>query len=470
MNEESVTWRSLLDRRYWPRLLLLSLALWLHATNTMLTSTTLPSVVDDIGGHRILSWAFSLYLIGSVVSGATMSLLVSCHGFRRIILSAAVTYLVGCVLCGLAGNMPVFLVGRVVQGLGGGGLVSLVYLSQHQFFPNQLIPRIIASNSIVWMVAAFCGPMIGGMFATFGLWRMAFLFFALQALGFIVFAQVQLKNSVDAVVSTNRQVSVVNIMVLAGSILCVAFAAAQQSRFVSVFLVCLGIACLLIFIILDSCFNHRRMLPKNMLSLNNPVASGLLMTLVYSAALMSFVVYGPVVLGSVYQLTPLATGFVLITEAIAWSSSAIIFAGRSQSAEKPLIVFGGGLVTIGVFLQGVVVPNTSVFAIVIVLIIACTGFGAIWGYVIRRVVDSATQDDKDRASSMLPVTQQIGFALGAAYAGLIANSLGYSATSSVADIQSIATWLFFAFVPFALVGNYCTWVFTKEHYLASADQ
>jgi len=453
MNEESVTWRALLNARYWPRLVLLSFALWLHATNTMLISTTLPSVVESIGGHRLLSWAFSLYLIGSVVSGTQMSVYANRFGFRSTIVGAAVTYLVGCMICGLANNMLVFLLGRVVQGIGGGGLVSLVYLSQHQFFPNQLIPRIIASNSVVWMSAAFCGPMIGGMFATYGVWRLAFLFFALQALLFIAYARHQLENDSAEIHAKKRRVSAINLCVLSASIVCISFGGTLHGWLSSAVFVILGITCLYLFIVLDHRIDQQRMLPESIFNPGNPVATGLLMTLVYSAALMSFVVYGPVVLKNVYGLTPLGTGFVLITEALAWSTSAIIFAGRSPASEKKLIVVGGLFVTIGVFLQAVAVPDTSVVWIVLVLVIACGGFGALWGYVIRRVVASASPEDKDRASSMLPVTQQIGFALGAAYAGVIANSLGYSAFSSVSEIQRIATGMFYAFVPFAVIGN-----------------
>ncbi len=463
MTAESVTWRVLLDARYWPRLVLLSFALWLHATNTMLISTTLPSVVDSIGGHRLLSWAFSLYLVGSVVSGTQVSVYASRFGFRRAMISAALIYLAGCVICGMASNMPLFLFGRVVQGLGGGGLVSLVYLSQHQFFPNQLIPRIIASNSVVWMSAAFCGPMIGGMFATFGLWRLAFLFFALQALLFVFYARRQLKIDSVQIKANSRSVSVINLGVLSASILCIAFGGVLQHWMGSAVFVVLGVLCLYLFIVLDHQIERQRMLPESMLNLNNPVASGLLMTLVYSAALMSFVVYGPVVLIEVYGMTPLATGFVLITESLAWSTSAIIFAGKSEAVERKLILVSGLFVTIGVFLQAVVVPATSIAWIVLVLIIACGGFGALWGYLIRRVVEFASTDDKDRASSMLPVTQQIGFALGAAYAGVIANSLGYSAISNVSEIQDIAKWVFYAFVPFAIIGNVCSWYFVRQN-------
>ena len=461
MSEESATWRSLLDARYWPQVVLLSLALWLHATNTMLTSTTLPSVVADIGGHRLLSWAFSLYLIGSVVSGTHMSLLVKRLGLRRTIIAAAFVYFMGCVLCAIAYNMPLFLFGRVVQGLGGGGLVALVYLSQHQFFPNNLIPRIIASNSVVWMAAAFSGPLIGGSFATYGMWRMAFLFFAVQALFFIWFASKKLKNKHNTTLEHTHRVSAINILILSASIVFVAMAGNQSSGLMAVLLVCLGIASLFVFIQLDSRAGLGRMLPQHMLNIRNPVSSGLLMTLVYSAALMSFVVYGPVVLNNVYGLSPLATGFVLITESLAWSASAIIFAGKKQNAERRLILAGSAFVSLGICLQGVVVPNTNIALIVFVLVIACAGFGAFWGYLIRKVVDHADVQDHDRASSMLPVTQQIGFALGAAYAGLVANGLGYSAQSSVQDIQHIATGFFFAFIPFAIIGNIAAWFFVN---------
>ena len=65
--------------------------------------------------------------------------------------------------------MPVLLAGRTVQGLGGGALVALVFVAQDRFFPNRLVPRIMACLSVIWMASALCGPLIGGAFATAGL-------------------------------------------------------------------------------------------------------------------------------------------------------------------------------------------------------------------------------------------------------------------------------------------------------------
>jgi hypothetical protein len=131
MNSTTVaeaSWRELLSRQYLPRLAIMALALWLHASNSMLTATTMPSAVDEIGGLNLLSWTFALYLAGSITAAASISLLVANLGLKTTMIRTAVVFSIGCVVVATAPNMPVLLVGRVLQGLGGGGLIALVYL------------------------------------------------------------------------------------------------------------------------------------------------------------------------------------------------------------------------------------------------------------------------------------------------------------------------------------------------------
>ena len=85
-------WREVLTREHLPRLLVLCLAVWLHAANTMLAATTLPDAVGDIGGLRLISWAFALYLMGSIVAATATSALVAGHGLRRTMLAATLVY------------------------------------------------------------------------------------------------------------------------------------------------------------------------------------------------------------------------------------------------------------------------------------------------------------------------------------------------------------------------------------------
>ena len=174
------SWRELLNRQYLPKLAIMALALWLHASNSMLTATTMPSAVDEIGGLKLISWTFALYLAGSITAAASISLLVANLGLKATMIRAAVVFSIGCMVVATAVNMPVLLIGRILQGLGGGGLIALVYVSQDRFFPNHLVPRTIAFLSSVWMIASFSGPVIGGAFATVGEWRLAYWVFAVR--------------------------------------------------------------------------------------------------------------------------------------------------------------------------------------------------------------------------------------------------------------------------------------------------
>jgi predicted MFS family arabinose efflux permease len=84
-----------------------------------------------------------------------------------------------------------------------------------------------------------------------------------------------------------------------------------------------------------------------------------------------------------------------------------------------------------------------------------------WGFIIKRVIGAAPAEEKDRAASLLPITQQTGFALGAALAGLIANGLGIEQRPGVVGLQAIAFWLFAGFVPPAMLGGVMAWRFVR---------
>jgi hypothetical protein len=76
VEQTATSWAETLTREYSAKIATLVLAVWLHAANSMLTATTIPSAVNDIGGLSLLHWSFSLYLVGSIVSGASVGLMV----------------------------------------------------------------------------------------------------------------------------------------------------------------------------------------------------------------------------------------------------------------------------------------------------------------------------------------------------------------------------------------------------------
>lgn len=68
--EAGASWSQIFTKQYASKIATLVLAVWLHASNSMLTATTMPSAVEEIGGLNLLHWTFALYLVGSIIAGA----------------------------------------------------------------------------------------------------------------------------------------------------------------------------------------------------------------------------------------------------------------------------------------------------------------------------------------------------------------------------------------------------------------
>ena len=461
-DSQTVRWREVVSRRHLPLLLVMCLGIWLHAANTLLAATTLPEAVGDIGGLRLISWAFALYLMGSIVAAAAVSAFVARTGLRLAMLVSALLYTFGCIACAAAPAMPVLLAGRTVQGAGGGALVALVFIAQNRFFPDRLVPRIVACLSLTWTASALSGPLIGGAFATAGLWRFAFWSFALQGVVLAVLLYPMLARARSDAPLEARQLPVVRLMLVAGAILVISFAGAASSVLVSAVLLLAGCMCVWLFAVRDAAASRRlRLLPNHATSLAHPVGCGIAMTFVLGLCMMSFSVYGPILLIRLYGLTPLEAGLVVVTESLGWGAGAFFLSGLAPTYEGRLIRLGSVLLAAGLAAQAWFVPHGPLWFVVASAFIGNAGFGMIWGYVIKHVVASTGRDDRDRASSMLPSTQQTAFAIGAALTGIIANALGFERMSQPGEFRTAALWLFGAFVPPAVIGTLIAWRFSR---------
>ena len=459
---EVISFRELLAPPYLSRIALLSLALWLHASNSLLTTTTLPSAINEIGGLHLISWAFSLYLLGSIIAASSVSLVVAIVGLRRAFLYSALAFGIGCAICAMTPSMEILLIARVIQGLGGGALMALIFISNDRFFPNHFIPRLVACFSATWSVAAFCGPLIGGAFATAGLWRMAFWVFCIQAIVLIITVAVLLEDDEEELENPGP-IPIVRLSFLALAIISIAVAGADVQFTRSAILLVFGASCLAFFLIRDRRATLGRMFPLETTNLRHPIGSGITMTFILSMSMMSFLVYGPLVLIQLYDLSPLSSGFVLLTESLSWGLAAILFSGSPPDREPAVIRLGSSLVFSGLVLMALFLPNGPLWWVVICATISGSGFGMMWGFVIRRIADATHQEERDRVSGLIPSVQQLGFALGAALSGLIANGLNISDDMPADDLRFVTFWLFAGLAPLAFLGVIMAWRFARPH-------
>ncbi len=435
--------------------------MWLHATNTLLTATTMPSAVEELGGLNLISWTFALYLMGSILAGAASSILVVRYGLRTTMIYAALIYVAGSVVCATAANMPAVLVGRTLQGLGGGCLVGTVFIAQSRFFQPEHVPHVIAMISVVWMLATFASPMIGGAFSTWADWRYAFWAFAVQAVLLAVIIRLMMRTSRPNSNQSTIRLPVIRLGLLAMAILMISVAGVEFHIALSPILVISGFACIVVFVYRDAHSENGRMSPRSIVDFRHPLASGIMTILLLCMSIMSLATYGPFILIELHGMTPFTAGLILMLESLAWGIMALTFSSTSSKHEHLLIRFGSAFVLVGLVACAIAFPYGPIWLIAVSAMISTGGFGMMWGFIIKRIQGGAPKEEKDRVSSLLPITQQMGFALGAALCGLVANSMDLATGLPADRIQMAAFWIFAGFVPLALCGNFTAWRFSR---------
>ncbi|KAI5286882.1 hypothetical protein KEM54_006434 [Ascosphaera aggregata] len=92
-----------------------------------IVTTALPTIVEELGAAESdYTWIGSAYLLASAASSPSWGKISDIFGRKPILLTANLIFLVGSLLCGVSKSSRMLIGGRVVQGLGGGGLLSLV--------------------------------------------------------------------------------------------------------------------------------------------------------------------------------------------------------------------------------------------------------------------------------------------------------------------------------------------------------
>ena len=170
----SASWSALFHGRRLAYTVLLTLSIGIHAVGLHMLATVLPSIVADLGGAAFYAWATLLYTIASIIGTACGGLVTARLELRRGYLVGALVLLGGSLGCATAPHIAVFLLARILQGLGSGLLVAIAYSMVSELYIDVLRARVLSAISGIWGVAALLGPMVGGMFAASGWWRGAF--------------------------------------------------------------------------------------------------------------------------------------------------------------------------------------------------------------------------------------------------------------------------------------------------------
>jgi MFS family permease len=147
----------------------------LIAFEAMAVSAALPTAARAVHGLGAFGWAFTGFLIANVVGMVASGQVSDSRGPRVPLVAGLICFVSGLLLSGTAATMAQLVAGRVVQGLGSGLIVTVMYVVIGEIYPEGARPRVFGAISSAWVVPSLLGPAIAGALAQHASWRWVFL-------------------------------------------------------------------------------------------------------------------------------------------------------------------------------------------------------------------------------------------------------------------------------------------------------
>ncbi|MDT4976657.1 MAG: hypothetical protein QOG98_2415 [Pseudonocardiales bacterium] len=152
----------------------LMMGIFLASLDQTIVSTALPTIVGDFHRSDLLSWVITSYLLASTASTPLWGKAGDLYGRKRVFQLAIVVFLVGSALCGASQNMYELIAFRGLQGIGGGGLISLVFAIIGDVISPRERGRYQGYFGAVFGISSVIGPLAGGFAVDSLSWRYIF--------------------------------------------------------------------------------------------------------------------------------------------------------------------------------------------------------------------------------------------------------------------------------------------------------
>lgn len=412
MTEQSI-WKPPL-RRVTAGLVMLVVA---TAFEALAVATIMPAVVRELGDLELYGWAFSAFLltnlIGITVGGGESDRI----GPARVIIAGTLLFASGLIVSGFAPSMLVIVLGRALQGFGGGLLFSAAYAALARAYRVESQPRVLAVLSSAWVIPGLIGPGIAGLVTEHASWRWVFLGLVpmpILATLLVVPALRMLPTPAEATAPAEdpRKRIARSVQLGAGAGLALS-ALALKPLLLGATIVAVGA-----LLAIDAL---RALLPTGTL-----LARAGLPAAVASMALVNFAFFGteafvPLALDRVKHAPVLLAGIALTAAAITWTVGAwlpVRLAGRVS--RRTLILVGHAVLGVGtVGVAAVLLPAVHPAIAIAAWAVTGLGMGLAYTCLSAAILESAEPGRAGIASASLQLAQVLGAALATGAGGAI---------------------------------------------------
>ncbi len=432
MSEEKVSWGAVFKNGLGLYTIMLNLGIGLHAVDVFIVTTVMPSVVRDIGGASYYSWTTMLYMVASIIGAATGSPMKAKFGARRAYCLGSLLFLIGSVSCALSPTMIFLLTARLVQGFGGGLIISLSMALISELYPERLRKRILGLVSSTWGVAALIGPAVGGTFAQYGFWRGAFWINAPIIVGFLLAAWFRLPERRSPPPLSGFPWRRMALLTL--GVLCVGVASNWHSLIVQAALVVASVLLVWQTLRLDAA-GAAKLFPSHPFSPKTTTGSA---NWVFFLSSMTHTVIGvflPLALQVLHGVDPLVAGYMTASLAVCWTAASMATAHLHGRAASAAILVGQAMCCVGLASLAFGIEHVPTWVVPLLNGVVGLGLGCSNLHVTAATMRHARPGEETLTASSIPTIRSLGIAFGAAAAGLIANGTGLTDALLPADVS-----------------------------------
>jgi MFS family permease len=151
------------------------LPMFLAVGDQTIVATALPAIAANLGSVERVSWVVVAYLIAGTIAAPVYGQLRDVYGGKRVMLIALGVFLAGSLLCAVSTSVEMLALSRTLQGLGGGGLMTLSQAVIGEAVPPRERARYQGYLASIMVTASAFSPVVGGYLTENWGWRSVFL-------------------------------------------------------------------------------------------------------------------------------------------------------------------------------------------------------------------------------------------------------------------------------------------------------
>lgn len=430
------------------------MALMIGAFVGMLSETSLNIALPQLMQafhvtNGVIQWLVTGYMLVIGIVLPLSSLLTKWFTTRQLVIFGLVAFIIGAVISAVAPSFAILLTGRMIQGVGTGIILPLMFTVAMQIFPPQKLGAAMGGCAMVIMLAPAIGPTITGLILGVLSWRWVFWLF-IPFLGIaLLFAIFELENTNEL---TKPKIDFLSIFESVIGFSCLVSGVSQAADVGLTSPLVIGL--LAVGIIVLAMYAHRQLsLDKPILNLHifkvPAFRTGAILVMLDFGIILSAMYLLPQYIQSGRLLAVSLTGIIMLPGGII-NAAVSAFAGRAYDnigAKKPAIL-GFILALIGAGMLACLTPHSSIAYIIaahVILMIGCPlAMSPSQTYALNAIQGPASAD----GSTIMNTLQQIVGAISTAVAtGLLAlGEKSFAGSKPVAFTHGVHYGLYFTLV------------------------